>query len=132
MNERIRRSRSQPGVVRLDSIPDRGTQDIHGDNFDGLTRLKLKYRDLTNDELNTDAVDERVLKSGTVTDGHVAGKFGKGVLPGDIHYGKVVYGDIQNTPDLSKFVKDEQIAGLQNKKQVQNIVKDMVKKGSLK
>jgi hypothetical protein len=53
-----------------------------------------------NENLDTDAVDGRVLKSSTVTDGHVSGRFGKDVLPNDINYGRISPADLSRKVNL--------------------------------
>ncbi len=60
----IRRHRAEPGVVRVASVPVRGTPDRYGDEFPGLPRNRLAFRTLTEEEQATNSTDGRVLASG--------------------------------------------------------------------
>lgn len=81
MREEGRKLRAAAGITNNASVPDRDTLDRYGNPFDGLSRLKLKYRDLNNDNLATDGVDGRVLRAGTVTDAHVSGRLSRNSVP---------------------------------------------------
>jgi len=137
MNERIRRSRSQPGTVTLDSVPDRGSQDIHGNTFDGLTRLKLKYRDLVNDNLADGAVNNRTIGE-QINPGNLPNIGG---LQGDLPQEKLpnvpenkLPGTVvlrKELPDFSKFATDTSVQARTTPSQVKNLIKNMVKKNAL-
>jgi hypothetical protein len=58
-SQTVGRHLSRPGIINTASIPIRDEDDAYGNPFLGLPANRMKYRDLGNDELGTNAVDGR-------------------------------------------------------------------------
>jgi hypothetical protein len=156
-NKRVRERIKRHVALAHLRIPDRDTVDeITGETWEGIPGIKMAENAVDSDVLASGSTNpERAVDTGHIKDNAVTaakitsvnagavggtGKVGwanvdspANLVTGSYNGnpGKLGYNDLGGTPDLSKFVKDDQLATRTTSGQVKNIIKNMVKKSAL-